>query len=225
VDPEERTFAHPVTMAVVGVVVLAISYAIANVDAVPSWERSLTRWINSVPEWVADALVPVMQLGSIWAPIGLAVAVVVLGTGPGASGSAGHRKWLVAGAIVVAGFAAWLAAKVVKEVVGRDRPPAYLPEIIVRDGDATGLGYVSGHSAVAAATLTTLMLVIPRRARPLLVLAVALVGAARVVHGVHLAVDVVGGWALGMLIGLVVVEVVDRLASRRGLRQSADVSP
>jgi glycosyltransferase 2 family protein len=224
VDPEERTFAHPVTMAVVGVAALAASFAIANLDPVPSWERSLTRWINSAPGWVADAVYPVMQLGALWAPIVVAVVVVVAGTGSSAARPVAGRKWLVAGSIVVAGVVAWLAAKGVKEMVGRDRPLTYLSDIIVRDGDGVGLGYVSGHSAVAAATATVLMLVVPRRARPLLVIAVAIVGVARVVHGVHLVADVVGGWALGMLIGLAVVEVVERLASRRAPTRSADAS-
>jgi membrane-associated phospholipid phosphatase len=58
------------------------------------------------------------------------------------------------------------------------------------------------------------MLVVPRRARPVVILIVFLVGVARIVFGLHLPVDVIGGWAFGCLIGLVVVEVVDRLRSR-----------
>ena len=38
-----------------------------------------------------------------------------------------------------------------------------------------------------------------------------LVGLARVVHGVHLPADLVGGWSLGILIAMGALWVVDRL--------------
>jgi undecaprenyl-diphosphatase len=222
VDPEERTFAHPVWIAVVSGVVLVVSYVVANLDPVPSWEVSVTRWFNAAPEWLADVLYPVMQLGTLWAPVLVAVAVLFLSGGTTRQGATSRRNWLAAGAVAVGGVLAWFAAKGVKQIVGRGRPPEYITDIVVREGEGTGLGYVSGHSAVAAATATVLMLVVPRRARPVLILLVFLVGMARIVYGLHLPVDVVGGWAFGCLIGLAVVEVVDRLHSRA---RSAEPSP
>jgi membrane-associated phospholipid phosphatase len=41
-----------------------------------------------------------------------------------------------------------------------------------------------------------------------------LVGVARIVHGVHLPIDVVGGWAFGALIGFAGLWVYDRIAPR-----------
>jgi undecaprenyl-diphosphatase len=223
VEPEERTFAHPVWIAVASALALVVSYAVANMDPLPSGEVSFTRWINSAPEWLADALYPVMQLGTLWAPIGVAVAVLFLSPGTTGDGSASRRNWLGAGAIALAAVVTWFAAKGVKQIVGRGRPPEYISDIVVREGDGSGLGYLSGHSAVAAATATVLMLVVPRRARPVLILLVFLVGVSRVVYGLHLPVDVVGGWALGCLIGLVVVEAVDRLRARTRATQPSQV--
>jgi undecaprenyl-diphosphatase len=142
-----------------------------------------------------------MRLGTVWAP------VVVGGV------SVAWRRDLVHGVgIVVVGVAAWFVAKWVKSVVERGRPLQYLPGVEVREGAGTGLGYISGHSAVAAATMVMLMAVLPRRWRPVAFGVACLVGLARIVYGVHLPADVVGGLALGTLLGLAGLAVVDRLA-------------
>ena len=132
-----------------------------------------------------------MQLGTAVAPLAAAGAVLWF-----------RRDRLLAGATALVGVGTWFAAKGVKRIVERGRPLSYLPDINVRDGDGTGLGYVSGHSAVAAATATMVVGVVPRRYRPVLVVPVGLVGVARVVFGVHLPADVVGGWSFGVLVGL-----------------------
>ena len=46
------------------------------------------------------------------------------------------------------------------------------------------------------------MVALPRRWRPFAAVVAALVGIARIVHGVHLPADVIGGWSFGVLTGL-----------------------
>jgi membrane-associated phospholipid phosphatase len=41
-----------------------------------------------------------------------------------------------------------------------------------------------------------------------------IVGMARIVHGVHLPADIVGGWSFGVLLGLGGLAVADALRSR-----------
>jgi len=181
---------------------LVASYLVARALPVPQWELTLTEWINDVPDVVATALYPVMQAGTLGGPIAVAAGIAVF-----------RRDWLLSGATIVAGLVAWFGAKGVKRIVERDRPLTYLPEVVVREGDGTGLGYVSGHSAVAASAAIMAMAALPRRWRPLPAIVAVLVGVARVVHGVHLPADVVGGWSFGVLIGLGalgVVDVIDR---------------
>jgi undecaprenyl-diphosphatase len=192
--------AHPSGYAVGAAVGLVLSYLVARQDPVPNWELNLTEWINEVPEVFATVLYPVMQLGTLFGPVLVAVAIVVL-----------RRDWLLGGATVVAGLIAWFAAKGVKRMVERDRPLGYLPEIIVREGDGSGLGYVSGHSAVAASAAVMAMAALPARWRPPLAVGAVLVGLARIVHGVHLPADLVGGWSLGVLISLGALWSVDRI--------------
>jgi len=168
-------------------------------DPVPTWELNLTEWINDAPDATATVLYPVMQAGTVGGPVVVAIAIAVF-----------KRDWLLSAGTVAAGLVAWFAAKGVKRIVERDRPASFTPELIVREGDGTGLGYVSGHSAVAASTAIMVIVALPPRWRPLAVAVAFLVGLGRVVHGVHLPADLVGGWSLGVLIALGTLWVLDR---------------
>jgi glycosyltransferase 2 family protein len=195
---------HPERCAVAAVVTFVLSWLIAIQRPVPRWELRFTEWINGAPDWFATVLYPLMQLGTLAAPLVVALAILVF-----------RRDRLLAGATVGAGLVAWFGAKVVKRWIERGRPLEYLPGINVRDGTGAGLGFISGHSAVVAATVTMIALaVVPRSWRWVVVVAGFLVGLARVVHGVHLPADVLGGWSFGVLIGLGAFWVVDRIHDR-----------
>lgn len=187
------------------VVVGAGSWVAAAARPVPRWEVDLTVRLNDLPGWVAAVLWPVMQVGSLFGPVVAALVVLVV-----------RRDRVLAGCLAVGGLATWYLAKAAKEAVGRGRPFAYTGRIDVRGPAPDGYGYPSGHAAVSMFTAVVLMAAVPRRVRPWLLLVPLLVGAARLVVGVHLPVDVVGGWALGALVGLAAVEVADRLRIRRG---------
>ncbi len=205
-SPPGRLAAFPHVGAVVGCAVagLGLSYVVAAQDPIPSWELDLTEWINDVPDGVAAFLYPVMQFGTLGGPILVAAALGVF-----------RRDWWLGGATIVSGVVTWFAAKGVKELVDRGRPGAYLSEINIREGTGTGLGYISGHSAVAACAAVMAMSAVPARWRPALAVLAALVGLARIVHGVHLPADVVGGWSFGTLIALGSLAVLDRIEPAR----------
>jgi membrane-associated phospholipid phosphatase len=59
------------------------------------------------------------------------------------------------------------------------------------------------------------MVALPRRWRPVAAVIAALVGIGRIVHGVHLTADVVGGWSFGVLLGLAGLWVAGLVADRR----------
>ena len=60
-----------------------------------------------------------------------------------------------------------------------------------------GLGFVSGHAAVAVAIATLIAPYLDRRLRWVAVLVATLVGVSRLYVGAHLPFDVIGGAALG----------------------------
>jgi undecaprenyl-diphosphatase len=193
-----RTLRHPWVIAAVALVALAWTWVIAAQDGLESWERSVTRWFNDAPDWVAHAMWPVMQGGTLFCPFVVALVIGFV-----------KRDWFVAGVVVVVGVVTWFGAQGVKQIVERERPVAFIVGLNVREGTGNGLGYLSGHAAMAAAVAVVAFTVVPRRWWPLMIAAVVIVGLARIVHGVHLPADVVGGWAFGTLLGLVGVSVID----------------
>ncbi len=203
----EPTIRHPGWVAAVAGLALVLSAVVAVQDPVAGWERWLVEAANGLPDGVAAGLWPVMQLGTLLAPGALALAALLW-----------RKDDAVAVAAAGAGLVAWFGAKLAKEVVERERPLAFLPGLDIRDGDGTGLGYPSGHAAVAATTAVVALALLPRRARPVAVLLALLVGSARLVAGVHFPADVVGGWALGTLVGLAAVTLVDRRRARTEVR-------
>ena len=185
------SFEHPMVWIGIASAAFATSAAIAVREPIPDWEIDLTTAMNDTPDIVSRLTWPVMQLGAFFAPIAIGAVALALG-----------RRRLALN-VSIAGLGAWVVAKGIKELVDRERPLAYLPELVVREGDGSGLGYVSGHSAVAAACATCLLSATPSRWRPVVGAAAAVVGVARIVHGVHFPADVIGGWSLGVILGVV----------------------
>ncbi len=196
-------FRSPIGLAVASGVGLVSSYLVAIQRPVPEWELDLTRWINDMPDAVATVLYPIMQLGTLAGPAIVAVGIAAL-----------RRDWWLSATTMATGLATWFGAKGVKRIVERDRPLGYLPEVIVREGDGSGLGYISGHSAVAASAAIMAMAALPRRWRPVPAVLAGLVGIARIVHGVHLPADVVGGWSFGVLLSLGALWALDGVRAR-----------
>ena len=179
------------------------SWIVAVRPAVPAWELRLTEWMNDAPNVVADLSYPVMQLGTLAGPLVVALAILLL---------RGDRRMALA--TVLVGLVTWYGAKVVKRIVRRDRPGAFLPDLLIREGDGTGFGYLSGHSAVATSAAIMAMVALPRSWRPVPLVLAALVGIARIVFGAHLPADVIGGWSFGALMGLGALTALDALEAR-----------
>ena len=63
---------------------------------------------------------------------------------------------------------------------------------------STGLGYPSGHAAIAVAMASAASPLVPRRVRPALWSVAIGVGVSRIYVGAHMPLDVAGGVALGI---------------------------
>jgi undecaprenyl-diphosphatase len=99
-------------------------------------------------------------------------------------------------AAVVAGDA---LSSGIKHLVDRARPPLDDALITV----PTSPSFPSGHATTAFAAAAVISVLSPRLRRPAFALA-ALVAASRVYLGVHYALDVLAGAALGTLVGLAI---------------------
>ncbi|MGI9602082.1 MAG: phosphatase PAP2 family protein [Acidimicrobiales bacterium] len=171
------------------VAALFSSAAAARTHRVSPSEAALFRRFNQGPDAAHVPIWAVMQSGSLG-------AVLVLSLGL-------HRRHrpIAATTTLITGVGVWGGVKLVKPLVGRGRPQRHLDAVTVRGPAQTGLGYPSGHAAVSLvlALTATRDSLGPIRAAALA--AAAATGGARMYVGAHLPLDVVGGFAVGVLCG------------------------
>jgi membrane protein DedA with SNARE-associated domain/membrane-associated phospholipid phosphatase len=142
--------------------------------------------------WLTDLNEVVTRLGS--AAVALAAALVV------AVALGFARRWMELVVLVVAMTILFVGVDVMKDAVGRPRPPGGLV-------DAEGGAFPSGHAAYSTLYVWLAVTVVVRL-RPGLTYATAIVvagialtaaiGLTRVYLGVHYLSDVFGGWAFGV---------------------------
>ena len=186
---------------VLGLALFLTATAMVHRDRVGTFETNVFRLVNDLPDWLylVDAgylripvLWTVMQAGSLVAvPVAAALA-------------AAARRFRLAANLALAGAGVWLLAKAIKQVIARGRPPTLLGEVHLLGSPAHGLGYVSGHAAVAVALSSVASPYLGRRARRLAWAVAFGVCLSRVFVGAHLPLDVVGGAALGWAVAALV---------------------
>ena len=109
-----------------------------------------------------------------------------------------RRPWFLL-LLVAADLAADGLSLVLRQWIGRLRPPLVYPEPRPLVPTPHTGSFPSGHSATAFACATVIAWASPRLAVPAFVLA-ALVAWSRVYVGVHYPLDVLGGALLGVLV-------------------------
>jgi membrane-associated phospholipid phosphatase len=174
----------------------------ARAGGVSSREEHVFRSVNDLPNALHGPLWAVMQSGSL--------AAVFVASGVQARRQPAARTITV----LLAGVAVWAGVKAVKPLVGRGRPAAELDHVSVRGEKQSGLGYPSGHSAVAATLALALAHDRGTAAGACALGVAALTGGARMYVGAHLPLDVAGGLAIGALGGGLAIRALDGLVER-----------
>jgi membrane-associated phospholipid phosphatase/uncharacterized membrane protein YbhN (UPF0104 family) len=199
-EAEERPRAEPVVRrypvdlvrVFIGLSITGVGFLIAQQGHLSAFERDLFRVVNDLPAIVLPIVWLVMQLGNV-------VAVPVLSALAAVTGRIRMSRDLL-----VSGLLAYVTADFVKSVVGRERPGGLPVGAILHEGPVTGLGFISGHSAVAAALAAAASPYLSRRGRRVVWALAWAVALSRVYVGAHLPLDIVGGIATGWAIGALV---------------------
>lgn len=116
--------------------------------------------------------------------------------------------------ILAAGASDAVNARIVKPLVARERPCRAVPDLVRAAPCGPGKSFASGHAAVgfaiAAAASPTI-----RHGWIALVPLAAMVSLSRILLGVHYPSDVIGGAALGSILGMLSSLARARLERRR----------
>lgn len=172
---------------------------------------NLFRLIYRMPSVIGDALLIVMQLGSL-------VAIPVLGILAALVG-----KHIMARNLALAGTLTWFMSKLLRLLLSRETPSSLIDDVIVRSGTDLGLGFPSGHVSVAAAMATVATPYLSRRLRWAVWSLVGLVALGRIYAGIHFPLDVISGFALGLVVGSLVnlwLGVPEEYLPRQAIREA-----
>ena len=174
------------TLAAAGFAGFAAGAVLARRPGVSDAERRVFAAVNGLPVVLHVPVWAVMQLGSLG---GVAATAAV-------AARAGNPR--LALRLGVWGTGTWLGAKAAKRLVRRARPGGMLDVARVIGREQAGLGYPSGHAAVAASLGALAAPALRGRWGAAAWATVLAVGPARVFVGAHLPLDVAGGIAFGL---------------------------
>lgn len=188
-----KAYRNPVYLvyALVAIPIFLLGALVAESGAGPI-EVSIFRVFNSLGEWLLIPFLIISLFGTIGASIIIAIIV------------AARHRYAAALKIFIGSTAAYLTAYGLKQLNIRARPYEFLSNVNIREDSMGTYGFPSGHAAVATVLAITAYQYLPKKwHRPVTILAL-LVCASRLYLGVHLPMDLVGGFAIGLLFGGIV---------------------
>jgi membrane-associated phospholipid phosphatase len=191
--PRERYVRRPVdaATAATALVILVLAMLAVRNGSVSDLERSAFRTVNDLPAALYPVLWPFQQLGAVL--VGPILAVVAFA----------FRRVRLGIALLLATLAKLGLERVVKEMVSRSRPGTSIGRDIHARGTVSlhGPSFVSGHAVLVAALACLVSPYLRGRWRILPWAIVVVVMFTRVYVGAHNPLDVIGGAALGVVIG------------------------
>jgi putative heme transporter len=175
----------------VGLAIFVLTAAMAR-SSLAGWELTMFTAVNGLSDSLQPVIWPFMQYGVFLTIPVLCVVALLL------------RRVRLAVAMGIAGVGVYFLARLVKEFVQRGRPEALIDNTIARETFAAGsLGYPSGHTAVAGALTVVVTPYLRGRWKiiPATLLVIVFIG--RMYVAAHLALDLIGGAALGVAAGAI----------------------
>jgi uncharacterized protein (TIRG00374 family) len=157
-------------------------------SGVGNLELYFFRFFNGLPGF----LEPVFILISFFGTIGFVFVATII--------ALIRKHYSHAIKFLLAGVGAWLVTKWLKSFEYRARPSEILNNVQLRENLDSVIGYPSGHAAVSTAIGVIAYMYTPKRLHPVITWTIILVCLSRLYLGMHLPVDVIGGFGVGLAI-------------------------
>jgi glycosyltransferase 2 family protein len=195
-----------VFVLIIGLLVFTLStLQVLDEGLFDSVERPIFEFFNSLPSYLDKFFIAVTQfggMGSMLVWVGLAWYLI-------------NKRAAIS--VFFTGTIGWFLARIAKNIIQRGRPSAFDELVnLVGSEPLSGFGYPSGHSTFVATCATVLYFQLSKKYRKYLLLIVFLVGISRMYLGAHFPLDVVGGWALGAVVGSASSLLIGK--SKKGLK-------
>lgn len=174
----------PTTQVIAATVLLVLTVLLSRDAILPQWEIDVFNAIHGWPDFLYPLFYIVTQLGSIYA---LGVLLIFY---------LARKHHTVVVRLLMTGTLAYLLAGFIKSLWGRARPHELLDGIVTLDY-IQGPGFPSGHTTLAVALALTVGHYLPRAYHWVIAAWIIGVALSRIYLGVHLPMDVVGGFAVG----------------------------
>ncbi len=184
-----KAYRNPVYIVYIlaGIVLFLLGQLIV-LSGVGDLEIFTFRVFNSLPGFLS----PIFVLISLFGTVGFIFVATFI--------ALIRRHYSHALKFLLAGGSAWLVTKWLKGFELRARPSEILPNVQLREQLESVIGYPSGHAAVATAIGVVAYLYTPKRLHPLITWMIILVCLSRLYLGMHLPVDIMGGFGVGLVI-------------------------
>lgn len=152
-------------------------------------ETSIFNAINNLPQF----LLPLFLILSTFGTIGFAMILALF--------ALFRKRYMFALKLFLVGFLSYVIAYALKLLEVRARPSALIDVNNLRETASATMGYPSGHVAVATGLAIILFQYVPKKYHRVIVWLVIGVAASRLYLGVHFPIDLLGGFAVGLVIG------------------------
>lgn len=176
---------NPTTQLFLAIGLFIVSVWATNGNDLATWEIKQFMLIYDLPTQLQPLFFVITQFGSIYV-LGLLLIIYLV-----------KKRYHIVLRMLMTGTLAYLMAGFAKDIWGRGRPTELLQGVVNLDYIVRGPGFPSGHMALATALALTAGHYLPRKYHWLAAVWIVGVGLSRMYLGVHLPLDIVGGFAIG----------------------------
>lgn len=176
---------HPIVQLCIALSIFIISVIASRDKEIANWEIVIFNFVYTLPSYLYLPFFLVTQTGSIFM-LGFLSVMYVL-----------KQRYHVVIRLLMSGTLAYTLSGVAKDLWGRVRPTEYLVDIVNLDYVVRGMGFPSGHVALATALALTVGHYLPRKYHWAVGVWIIGVGLSRMYLGIHFPVDIIGGFAIG----------------------------